>query len=69
MKGAAVTPAAVISACRCASLEESLGQERDREPLGSERAGDRGSNARANTRNDDDWLHRIRLRAGDIGEV
>ena len=68
MKGAAVMPAAVISACRCASLEESLA-ERDREPLGSERAGDRGSNARANTRNDDDWLHRIRLRAGDIGEV
>ena len=47
------------------------GQERDCEPLGSERAGDRGSNARADTRDDDDWLHRIRLRAGDIviGEV
>jgi hypothetical protein len=38
------------------------GQERDCEPLGSERAGDRGSNARANTRDDDNWLHSIRLR-------
>jgi hypothetical protein len=47
------------------------GQERDCEPLGSERAGGRCSNARANTRDDDDWLHRMRLRAADmiIGEV
>jgi hypothetical protein len=40
------------------------GQERDCEPLGSESTGDRGSNAGANTRDDDDWLHGIRLRAG-----
>ena len=42
------------------------GQERDSETLGSERAGDRGSYARANTGDNDDWLHRIHLRAGDI---
>ena len=42
------------------------GQERDCEPLGSERACARGSNARTNTRHDDDRLHRIRRRAGDI---
>jgi len=42
------------------------GQERDCEPLGSERAGDRGPNAWTNTRDDDDWLHPIHLRVGDI---
>jgi hypothetical protein len=68
MKEAAVTPAAVISAWSVASLAGIPGQERDREPLGSERAGDRGPNARTNTRDDDDWLHSVRLRTGDVVE-
>jgi hypothetical protein len=66
MKGAAVMPAAVYLGMPLRQPRGIPGQERDCEPLGSERAGDRGSNARANTRDDDDWLHSIRLRAGDI---
>ena len=42
------------------------GQERDCEPLGSECASDRGSNAGTNTSDDDDWLHRSRLCSGDV---
>ena len=62
---------AVIAACRVASLAESLAKSAISESFGSERAGDRCSNARADTRDDDDRLHGIRLCAGDmvIGEV
>jgi hypothetical protein len=62
MKGAAVMPAAVISVCRFASLAESLAKSAIRNPSAPNvRAIDVPT--RANTRDDDDWLHRIRMRA------
>ena len=70
MKGAAVMPAPVISACRFASLAESLAKSATANPSApNARAID--VPMRANTRDDDDCLHSIRPRAGDIvsGEV
>jgi len=66
MKGAAVMPAAVISACRFASLAESLAKSAIANPSAPNARAIEVPNARANTRDDDNWLHSVRLLAGDI---